>query len=370
MKILVTGGAGFIGSKFLESIDCSVNDVCVVDCFNPQVHVNDLNFYQKKYPDIRFVKADIKDLKKYSQFLADCDCLIHLAAETGTAQSMYEISSYVSSNVYGLAMILDFFANNENCCERIILASSRSVYGEGRYLCNNHGKVFPFSRLRENLDQSDFQMQCPVCNQPVLIQPTDEQSNISCFSIYAHTKYSQEELVRLYCVSNNLNYVILRLQNVYGEGQSLNNPYTGILSIFCNRIRQGLHLDIYEDGLMVRDFVHVDDVVNSLILGLNAPTGCYNVGSGEPSTIIAVTSTLVEKFAENITIHKTGSYRTGDIKGCYADLSLANEQLGYYPMVDLNQGLDRLIRWVQTQPIFEDGLEKAEGELKTRGLMS
>ncbi len=375
-RILVTGGAGFIGSHLCPLLVANNYSVTILDNLSPQIHGD-----TPKTPSwveecgINFVHGSVTDRGVLESCLSECDSLIHLAAETGTGQSMYEIEKYNEVNTQATALILDIITNKKLKLKRVLLASSRSVYGEGAYICevcNDEVRHYPTARKPEQLANQQWTAPCNVCGHTLTSVPTRESDNIQPASIYASTKYAQEDLISICCESLGIGYGILRLQNVYGEGQSLNNPYTGILSIFSTRIRRDLQLPIFEDGEETRDFVHVEDVANAFLAALtaeNAPNTVINVGTGELTTVVDIASKLTEAFGKDPDIKVTGQYRLGDIRHNRADINKLRNLLGYEPQVSLMQGLTRFVDWVNTQPLPEDKLDKANAELKEKGLM-
>jgi dTDP-L-rhamnose 4-epimerase len=285
---------------------------------------------------------------------------------------MYEISRYAETNVGGTAALLDYLANRKHSITRIILGSSRSVYGEGAYRCAQCGHVYPPMRSEERLRSGQWEPLCPGCGDSIESAATPEDAKLAPASIYAATKLAQEELVRIATRALGIPAVILRMQNVYGEGQSLKNPYTGILSILSNQLRLGKTLNLYEDGQESRDFVHVSDVARSVAFALSAGAadGCtLNVGSGCASTIAEVAFLLGEHFGSKTHPIISGQYRLGDIRHALADLTAIQAQLGFEPLVSLEEGMDRFVAWVKTQPVEPDQLVKATQELMERGLI-
>lgn len=375
-NVLVTGGAGFIGSHLCPLLTQNGFSVTILDNLSPQIHGEAQtapSWIEEN--NIEFVKGCVTDRNLLGSLLKNTDNLIHLAAETGTGQSMYEIEKYNLVNTQATAIILDIITNEQLKLNRVLLASSRSVYGEGAYECNhcdNTERQYPKPRTSEQLAAEKWTASCVTCGEELTTIPTKETDKIQPASIYASTKYAQEDLISICCESLGIGYGILRLQNVYGEGQSLNNPYTGILSIFSTRIRRGLNLPIFEDGLETRDFVHVSDVANSFFAALTAeksPNTIINVGTGELTTVIDIATKLTEAFDQTPNIVVTGQYRLGDIRHNRADISRLNSILGYKPKVDLADGLRRFASWVNTQELPEDKLDKANAELKEKGLM-
>lgn len=373
-KILVTGGLGFIGLELSRLFAGRGDEVRILDNLSPQIHgpVPAVDREALARAKVAVMVGDVVSRKDLEAALEGVDAVVHLAAETGTGQSMYEIARYDQVNSYGTALLLDVLANRPHRVKKLLLTSSRAVYGEGQYRCATHGVVQPAPRAVERLKAGDFELHCPACAAIVSPVATRETAIPQPASIYAATKLAQEELVRIACTAIGIPYAILRLQNVYGPGQSLNNPYTGILSIFSTRIRRGLDLPIFEDGKESRDFVHVADVVRAIALCLDtgrAEGHVLNVGSGSPTTVREVAEMLVKVFRGTSRVEVTGQFRVGDIRHCYADLTAIRETAGYAPQVELEAGLAGFAAWVLSQPLPEDGLDRANAELERRGLM-
>ena len=306
------------------------------------------------------------------KLLANVGSVVHLAAETGTAQSMYEISRYTDTNVGGTAILLDYLANHKHKVTKIVLASSRSVYGEGAYLCASCGLVYPPMRSEEMLRRKQWQPHCPTCLNSITATATSEQAKTAPASIYAATKLAQEDLVRIAGKALGIPTVIFRFQNVYGEGQSLKNPYTGILSIFSNQFRCGKTVNLYEDGQESRDFVHVSDVARAVVIAVSgdgADGSTLNVGSGRATTVEQIAVLLKERIGAKSNLEVCGQYRLGDIRHGYADITAIIKQLGFTPKISLEQGIDRFVSWVKQQPAEPDRLNFATQELISRGLM-
>jgi dTDP-L-rhamnose 4-epimerase len=345
-----------------------------MDNLSPQVHghLPSLDGGLSKDPGIQVTRADLVVTEEIEDFLEGADYLVHLAAETGTAQSMYEIAKYNAVNSQGTARVLDWIVNARHSIKKVILASSRSIYGEGAYRCGTCGIVTPLSRSAKALDAARWEPDCPICRRPIDLIATPEGSRPAPASIYAATKLAQEDLVRIACGSSGIPHAILRFQNVYGEGQSLKNPYTGILSIFSTRIRRGMDLPIFEDGLESRDFVHVEDVVRAIQLCLESESvvdQVFNVGSGIPTSVLDVAKMLIHAFHGSVVTEITGQYRLGDIRHCYADISALGSVTGFEPTVNLEDGLAAFAKWVSSQPLPEDGLDRANQVLIDKGLM-
>src|ERR1700761_3727304 len=379
-KVLITGGLGFIGLKLARTLARRGMKVRLLDNLSPQIHgVNsqpELSGVLEE-TNIELVRGDVCKRRDWVLALRDVSSVVHLAAETGTGQSMYRISDYTSTNVLGIALLLDVLANDPHGVTKLVLASSRSVYGEGAYHCVVCGVVYPPMRSLADLQSGHWDPICPVCCGPIHPLATPESAKTSPASVYAATKLAQEDLLRIAASAQGIPFLIFRLQNVYGEGQSLHNPYTGILSIFSNRIRQGKEIVLFEDGQESRDFVHVSDVADASAIG-GPPAGgdglTFNVGTGVQVSVETIAHSLSRQFNHSRTmVLISGQYRLGDIRHNYADISAIQRHLGFSPKVPLEEGISRFVRWVQTQPISsngaEDGLERANRELIERGLM-
>jgi dTDP-L-rhamnose 4-epimerase len=354
--------------------------VRLLDNLSPQIHGTDPK------PDlgglldrhrVEVMRGDVCQRRDWVLALRDVGSVVHLAAETGTGQSMYRIGDYTRTNVLGTALLLDVLANERHGVTKLVLASSRSVYGEGAYLCVRCGPVYPPMRSLASLQANHWEPLCPSCGGPIQPVATPETARTNPGSVYAATKLAQEDLVRAAASALGIAFLIFRLQNVYGEGQSLNNPYTGILSIFSNRIRQGKEILLFEDGQESRDFVHVSDVAEAMALGLVSRDGdgcTLNVGSGMQVTVDTIARSIKREFHDSSApVVLSGQYRLGDIRHNYADMSAIGQFLAFAPKVPLEEGIGRFVRWVKTQPVVkngtEDGLDRANRELIERGLM-
>lgn len=371
--ILIAGGAGFIGTHLTRQALQGGHRVHILDNLSPQVH-GDARFSPP--PGVQFIRGDVTRREDWEKALHGIDTVVHLAAETGTGQSMYEIDRYYRVNVQGTALLFDALANGPHSVDNVVLASSRSVYGEGAYLCRScepsGHRCFPASRSPQQLAEHDWSPRCPECDSPVDAVPTRETDPLSPASIYAATKLAQEELIRVACKSMGIAHAILRFQNVFGEGQSLKNPYTGILSIFSTRIRLGLPLPIFEDGEESRDFVHVEDIATAVMACVQNPQAngvTLNVGSGKPTSVRGVAQLLCSVMGSDIVPHVTGEYRVGDIRHNFADVAEIERVTGFRPRIGLEAGLRRFCEWVGTQAVPEDMLDKANAELKARRMM-
>lgn len=374
MKVLISGGAGFIGSNLALKLMDRGYEVVLLDNLSQQIHGENpeesytYNLIRNK---CELIVGDVTKFEDWRRALQSVDIVVHLAAETGTGQSMYEINKYVDVNIGGTAKLMEVITNETNQVKKVVVAASRAVYGEGKFQCEEHGIVYPESRADQDMSRGDFEVKCPICNQNVEMLPTDEESKLHPTSVYGHTKQSQEELCMIVGKSINLPVVAFRFQNVYGPGQSLKNPYTGILSIFSTRIKNGNDLNIFEDGLETRDFVYIEDITDSIILGIendNANFESFNVGSGEKIDVLTVANTLKEKYGSNVNINVSGNYRLGDIRHNLGDLTKIRTLLGYEPKVKFTEGISNFVDWVEKQNVESDNYEASIEEMKKKGL--
>jgi dTDP-L-rhamnose 4-epimerase len=332
-----------------------------------------LNYSFLEDPKVEICRGDIGSPCDWQPWLEGVDCVVHLAAETGTAQSMYEIYRYTNVNLSGTAGLLQHLANKPHGVTKIVLGSSRSVYGEGPYLCDRCGVVYPGARSEQGLRAGRWDPPCPGCSATIKPVATQENARTAPVSIYAATKLGQEDLVRIAGNALGIAAVIYRFQNVYGDGQSLKNPYTGILSIFSNQLRQGAQVSIFEDGKETRDFVHVSDVCRAIILAVTSTRAdglTLNVGSGVATSVSEIVPLLAKGLGVTDRSTISGQYRVGDIRHSFADLGAIREALGFIPEVNLEQGLDRFLRWVKNQAIEPDRLDAAHRELLLRGIVA
>lgn len=374
MKILISGGAGFIGEKL--AIKCSLmgHKVVVLDNLSEQIHDGEhiKETLCKKY-GICFVRGDVRNKKDWATALKGCEVLVHLAAETGTGQSMYQAERYVDVNIKGTAVLLDILTNKEARIDKIIVASSRALYGEGKYQNKNGDVEYPDARIESDLEKGVYECRSVLTNDPLVLMATDEQSKIQPTSIYGHTKQWQEEIILSMSRVLSFDAVSLRYQNVYGPGQSLKNPYTGILSIFSTLMMKNKNINIFEDGKESRDFVYIDDVVQATynaIIMKPSKEKIFNIGSGVPTTVYQVATELKNNFRSESQIVISGNYRLGDIRHNYASIDRAKRCLGYEPKVSFEDGVKFFCEWVSSQEeINAPDYQKSLEEMKDRGLM-
>jgi dTDP-L-rhamnose 4-epimerase len=371
-KILITGGAGFIGSNLASKLIEKGHQVTVLDNLSEQIHGKKAAFLETFTDQLNFIQGDVRNAEDWKKALQSQEIVVHLAAETGTGQSMYEVKKYIDVNVNGTAMFLDYLVNSPHSIQKVIIASSRAIYGEGKYDCQTHGIIYPEERKESDLSNGDFEPKCPICNENLKVLPTDENAKAHPSSIYGITKQNQEQMVLNVCRSIGIPAVVFRYQNVYGPGQSLRNPYTGLLSIFSTQIKNGNDLNIFEDGLETRDFVFIDDVIDATILGIekeDAAFEIFNVGNGKGTSVLEVAESLKRQFLSNIKIKVSGNFRLGDIRHNVADLLKIQNKLGFQSKVDFQSGIIQFATWVNQQTINEDHYAKSIKELRDKGLL-
>jgi dTDP-L-rhamnose 4-epimerase len=373
MNVLVTGGAGFIGTHMVRRLLREGCSVAVVDNFSPQVHAGRDELPGDLASHVELFKGDVTDRDLLSRALVKRDAVVHLAAETGTGQSMYEVCRYQHVNIGGTAAIVDCLVNNAICrVGKVVVASSRAIYGEGKYRCAEHGSVYPGMRLLKDLRAGRYDPPCPVCKAPCSPEATTEDSRIRPLSFYGLTKQVQEEMILMFAAARGLSAYALRYQNVYGPGQSLQNPYTGVLAIFSNLARSNSTIQIFEDGEESRDFVFVEDVVEAtwrfLIKEGNAVES-FNVGSGQATTLSHVANEIVRFFGSSAKISITGAFRQGDVRHNFADLSKVRQAIGFAPRFTFHEGLQKFLDWVGKQDRTSSQFDSTLLELRERGLL-
>lgn len=375
MNVLITGGAGFIGSRLALRLVSEGHSVSVLDNFLPQVHGDapeSTETYRLLGENTRLVQGDVTDRAALEALVPGHDAIVHLAAETGTGQSMYQIERYNSVNIGGTALLLDILANQDHSVKRVVVASSRSIYGEGRYRAPDGTYVYPEHRAEADMQAGDFAVKHPGVAGELELVATDEHSKIHPSSVYGITKQVQEQLVMTVCPSIGIEGVALRYQNVFGPGQSLSNPYTGILSIFSNLIMQGKGINIFEDGSESRDFVFVEDVVAATALALTHPAAAnevFNVGTGVPVSVMDVAQTLVRLFNADVPIKITGNFRLGDIRHNYADMTKISHALGFECQYDFERGIAELVDWAKASGPQASAYEASLEEMRSKGLL-
>ena len=376
-KILITGGAGFIGSNLALTLLKRGHQVTVLDNLSEQIHGKNPEETSSLYLSIKdkvhLIKGTVACRETLQKAIAENTVIVHLAAETGTGQSMYEIQHYTDVNIGATALLLDILTNEKHSVKKVVVASSRAIYGEGKYYNKSKNTfVYPLQRTDEDMQKGDFEVKDPQNHSDVLeLVATTEDAIIRPTSVYGITKQVQEQLVMTVCPTIGIAGVAFRYQNVYGPGQSLKNPYTGILSIFSTQIKNGNGINIFEDGKETRDFVFISDVVDATVLGIEkeaANNQVFNVGTGVATDVITVATELSNNYGIQVPITISGNYRLGDIRHNYADISKARQLLGFEPKISFKEGLRQFTDWVNTQEVEEDKYQQSIDEMKAKGL--
>jgi len=367
-NVLITGGAGFVGSHLADALLARGHNVRIFDNLAPQVHSAGYPSYLAE--DVEFIQGDMRDEAALEAALQDIEIIFHLAAAVGVGQSMYEIAHYMGANTQGTAYLLQSLLGRRSHVERLIVASSMSIYGEGKYLCPNCGDVAPSPREKAQLQQKRWEAECSACGLTLTPIATDETKGLQSTSVYALSKKDQEELCLLFGRTYQMPVVALRYFNIYGTRQALSNPYTGVAAIFASRLLNGNAPLIFEDGRQMRDFVSVHDVVQANLLAMEpseADGHALNIGSGAPISIREVAAALSQALGRDIPAQITGKYRAGDIRHCFADITRARQLLGYEPAVRFEHGITELAGWLQSQTA-QDRAETAVEQLNQYGL--
>ncbi len=371
-NVLVTGGAGYIGSHLVDALVGRGYNVVVLDSLVPQVHRSG-TWPSYANPKVRYVRGDVRDRSVFEPLVLASEAVVHFGAAVSIGQSMYEIDRYVDVNTRGTALLLDILVNTRHRVEKVIVASSIGVYGEGAYRCAACGPVAPTIRDEAQLAAKDWEQRCPRCGASVVSIPTPEDKVLYRDNIYSMTKYHQEEMVLLIGKTYGIPAVAPRFFNVYGPRQSLSNPYAGVAAIWISRLMNGKPPVVFEDGGQLRDFVSIHDVVACLTLMLEKPGADYlpvNVGSGTTVTILEIAQLLRRLLGSTVDIEVTNAGRKFDIRHNTADITRARETLRFEPRVSLEQGFAELIEWAKTTPdVAVDFFDKAMDELRAKGLL-
>lgn len=374
-KILITGGAGFIGTSLALQLIEKGHQITVLDNLSPQIHgdAESSVLYNSIKDKVHFILGDVQNKSDWEKALQGQQIVVHFAAETGTGQSMYQIERYSNVNVTATSIFLDLLTNTSHSVEKVIVASSRAIYGEGKYFSPElNTAVYPLGRTEADMSKGDFEVKCPHTGVNAELRHTDEWSRIQPNSIYGLTKYYQEQSIMITCQALGIPAVAFRYQNVYGPGQSLNNPYTGILSIFSTRILGGKDINIFEDGTESRDFVFIDDVVSATILGIEKEEANYqsfNVGTGIATSVLEVAQELMNNYGVEVPVKVTGQFRKGDIRHNVADMSKSEQLLGFTAKVSFKEGIQKFTDWVKQQTIMSDQYEASLEEMRAKGLL-
>lgn len=374
-NILITGGAGFIGSNLALKLISKGYKITILDNLSKQIHGNNPELTSPLYQSIKnkvnFIKGTVTSRENWESAIDGQDVIVHFAAETGTGQSMYCIEKYVEVNIQGTAIMLDILANKEHQVKKVVIASSRSIYGEGKYKHPKSGIVYPNHRNEIDMLNGNFNLHYDD-NEVLELLATDEESKIHPSSVYGITKQNQEQMIMTVCPTIGIAPVAFRYQNVYGPGQSLSNPYTGILSIFSTQIRNRNGIQIFEDGKETRDFVYIDDVVAATILGIENEDSngeVFNVGTGVATDVFTVANSLIKAYNIQVPVTITGRFRLGDIRHNFADMSKIKNKLGFVPKIFFEEGIKKFSNWVLEQEIQEDKLSISLEEMKKKGLL-
>lgn len=366
MKILITGGAGFIGSHTTDLLIDNGYDVRVVDNLLEQVHGSKKPSYINRKAE--FVKGDASDKDSWKKWLQDVNVVIHLASMAGLAQSMHEPREYCNANIMGTANFYETLIKEPQLkknIKKIIVASSKTLYGEGAYRCREHGLAFPELRTLEQLQKRDWELHCPDCGKKMPAAPIPEEKPAQCLSVYALTKYATEKLAMMYASTLSIPTVAFRYFSVFGPRQSLSNPYTGVCSIFISRIKNKKSQVIFEDGNQIRDFIFVEDVARANLLAVKKKdfSGIYNVGSGVGQSINKVASTISKVLGGDIKPTVTNEFRYGDTRNDLSDNKKIERDLNFKPKYTFDEGIKKLIEWSETEKAI-DKFEQAEQERK------
>ncbi len=372
-RILITGGAGFVGCHLARALVERGHGVRVLDALVEQVHPTGMR--PAALPaEVELIRGDVCDPAVVREALRDVDAVYHLASEVGVGQSMYAIGRFVRANALGTAVLLEEIVRNHRGLRKLVVASSMTLYGEGCGYCERHGRVEPGLRSPEALIRRQWEPTCPQCEAPLQPAPTPETKLPVPTSVYAVSKRDQEELCLAVGRAYEIPTVALRYFNIYGPGQALTNPYTGVISIFCRRLMEGQPITIYEDGAQSRDFVHVNDIVQANLLALEASEADYqtiNVSSGELWSVGEVARLVLAAMGGDGAIEIAEKFRAGDIRHCHADLTRARRLLGFQPRIGLREGLPRTIDWARSQAIagLQPREDAAARELEAHGLL-
>lgn len=367
-NILITGGAGFVGSHLADALLAAGHNVRILDNLTAQVHHHGIPGYLTE--DAEFMHGDVRDSEAVRRALNGIDVVFHLAAAVGVGQSMYEIEHYMGTNTQGTAVLLQQLLQRRSRVAKLVLASSMSIYGEGKYLCAQCGSVAPQPRSVTQLRTKQWELNCPACGEALTPIPTDETKPLQCSSIYALSKRDQEDMCLLFGRTYALPVVALRYFNIYGTRQALSNPYTGVAAIFASRLMNGNRPMIFEDGQQLRDFVSVQDVVCANLLAMESSQAdgiALNIGSGEPISIREVAAGLASAMESELPVELTQKHRAGDVRHCFADISAARKLLGYAPSVCFADGLRDLVQWLCSQQ-SQDRAAEAVAQLSEFGL--
>ncbi|MCL4480604.1 MAG: SDR family NAD(P)-dependent oxidoreductase [Candidatus Thermoplasmatota archaeon] len=363
-RVLVTGGLGFIGSHTVDRLLEEGYKVTVLDNLEKQVHLGNVPEYKNEKAD--YIHGDIRYRKHWMKALKGVDYIIHLAGAVGIGQSFWQGRKYMEVNVGGTATLFDILINNRSMTKdirKIVVASSKSLYGEGTYKCEEHGKITPLPRENGQLRSHQWEILCPVCGRPTTPIPTREDKPPQNLNPYSLGKYATERMAMFYSDVLEIPSVALRYFNVYGPRQSLSNPYTGVVAIFLSRLKNNHPAVLFEDGKQMRDYIYVKDVADINVSSLTKGSGIYNVGTGKPKSLLDVVSTLNRLLNTNIEPNITGDFRPGDNRHDFADSSKLISDFNIHGFTDFERGMSALISESKSSEA-KDMFEKEEIERK------
>jgi dTDP-L-rhamnose 4-epimerase len=372
-RVLITGGAGFVGSHLADALTAAGHEVIVFDNLEPQVHGVDCQ--RPAYLDarLRLERGDIRDLNALTPLVREVDVVFHLAAMVGVGQSMYQVRRYTDVNAMGMATLLEALVASRGQVRKLVVASSMSIYGEGAYRCPNCGTVYPRLRPTEQLSRFAWEVRCLDCGAELEPVPTSEDKPLFPTSIYAINKRDHEEMALAFGQAYDVPAVALRFFNIYGSRQALTNPYTGVAAIFCGRMLSGQTPVVYEDGGQLRDFVHVSDVVQACCLAMQRSTADHqvlNVGTGRPVSVLQVGELLARELGWQGGFEIRERFRAGDIRHCFADITRIQALLGYEPRHHFETGVSELVAWVaEQQATSVPASGEVERQLEAHGLL-
>ncbi len=370
MHVLITGGAGFVGSHLADLLLAEGHRVRILDNLEPQVH-GEAAAWPAYVRGIERRRASVVDPEAVASAIDDIDIVFHEAAVVGVGQSMYQIRHYTDANILGTATLLDVLVNTRHRVKKLVVAASMSSYGEGAYACSACGPVRPPLRTEDQMRGGDWELYCPNCARRVVAVGTTEDAELRCTSVYATTKKGREELLLMVCKAYGIPGVALRYFNMYGPRQSLSNPYTGVAAIFLGQLKNAEAPLVFEDGLQTRDFVSVHDIARANVLAMmsdRADGEALNVGTGRPSTVLQVAQVLADALGVRIEPHSVGRFRKGDVRHCYADSGKIQRLLGCQPELDFATGIEELVGWSAVVEAA-DHVDRATRELAGHGLL-
>jgi dTDP-L-rhamnose 4-epimerase len=369
-KVLVTGGAGFIGSHLVDKFVKEGLEVVVLDNLIEQIHPDGKlpSYFNSK---ATFIHGDVENVKDWEKALKDVDAVYHYAAAVGVGQSMYEIAHYVKTNSYGTSLLLDYLVNQKHQIKKVVIAASMSSYGEGAYVCKSHGRVRPGLRPDSQMEKHEWEPVCPKCHRQVTMTAITEEDLTEANSIYAISKKNQEEMILNICSTYEIPAVAFRYFNAYGERQSISNPYNGVAAIFISQLKNDAQPIIFEDGNQTRDFVNVHDIadINFKVLSTNAADfQFFNVGTGNPIKVKDVAEVVAKLMGKDIHPKITSSFRKKDVRHCFADMTKIKKVLGWQPSIKFENGIKDVIEWSKNEKAL-NMTPMATEKLREKGLI-